>query len=258
MGFATVEGRNIHYQFPAQAEARVRQGHNVLMVHGAFDNHRVWMHQYAYLERDYTPLAIDLPGHGESQGPAIDDPARLREFIKAFVGVMDLAPFVFAGHSMGGSMALDYAIHHPEDVEGLILVGAGVEWEMPARDLELWKTDPDSAHSANIGLLVSKKTPRRIVDDYAKAACGPERRCLYSGLSELQQVRSRRPNWRDPDSGPRSVRRRGNVDRGFAADPRQCKMNTTFEMIPAAGHAVMIEQPALLNEAIGAYLASLS
>ena len=92
MGFVTVEGRNIHYQFPAQAEARVRQGHNVLMVHGAFDNHRVWMHQYAYLERDHTPLAIDLPGHGESQGPAIDDPARFREFMKAFVEVMDLAP----------------------------------------------------------------------------------------------------------------------------------------------------------------------
>ena len=35
-------------------------------------------------------------------------------------------------------------------------------------------------------------------------------------------------------------------------------MNTTFEIIPAAGHAVMIEQPALLNEAIGAYLATLS
>ena len=85
---------------------------------------------------------------------------------------MALAPFVFAGHSMGGSMALDYAIHYPEDVEGLILVGAGPEWEMPARDLELWKTDPDSAHSANIGLLVSKKTPKRIVEDYAKQLAG--------------------------------------------------------------------------------------
>ena len=61
MGFATVQGRNIHYQFPAQAEARVRQGHNVLMVHGAFDNHRVWMHQYAYLERDHTPWPSICP-----------------------------------------------------------------------------------------------------------------------------------------------------------------------------------------------------
>ena len=256
MGFATVEGRNIHYQFPAQAEARVRQGHNVLMVHGAFDNHRVWMHQYAYLERDHAPLAIDLPGHGDSQGPAIDDPARFREFIKAFVGVMDLAPFVFAGHSMGGSMALDYAIHYPEDVEGLILVGAGPEWEMPARDLELWKTDPDSAHSANIGLLVSKKTPKRIVDDYAKQLAGQSSEACIADYLNCNKY--------DLRGRIGEIRATALVAAGdeetWIEGSRQIHasvMNTTFEIIPAAGHAVMIEQPALLNDAIGAYLAKL-
>ena len=256
MGFVTVNGRNIHYQFPAPAEARVRQGRKVLMVHGAFDNHRVWRHQHAYLEREHTPLSIDLPGHGESQGPAIDDPALFREFIKAFVDVMDLPPFVFAGHSMGGSMALDYAIHHPEDVEGLILVGAGAQWDMPAEDLKLWKSDPDRAHRENIGLLVSRKTPGRIVDDYAKQLAGQgSEACIADFLNCDKYDLLRRIG---------EIRVPGLVAAGdeeeWIESSRQIHasdMNTTFEIVPAAGHAVMIEQPALLNEVIGAYLARL-
>ena len=168
-----------------------------------------------------------------------------------------MRPSSFAGHSMGGSMALDYAIHYPEDVEGLILVGAAPEWEMPARDLDVWKTDPDSAHEANIGLLVSRKTSRRIVDDYAKQLAGqtPEA-CIadyvncnkYDLLGRIGEIQvpalvaaGDEETWIE---GSRQI--------------HSSNMNTTFEIIPAAGHAVMIEQPTLLNDAIGAYLSTLS
>lgn len=256
MGFVTVEGRNIHYQFPSQAEARVRQGRNVLMVHGAVDNHLVWRYQHAYLEREHTPLSIDLPGHGESQGPPIDDPADFRHFIKAFVDVMDLAPFVFAGHSMGGSMALDYAIHHPEDVEGLIIVGGGAHWDMAPEDLEVWTSDPERAHRENVALLFSKKTSKRLVEEYAKQlAAQPPDACAadflncdrYDLLGQINQI-----------NVPTLVA--AGDEEEWLENSREIHasaMNTTFEIIPAAGHAVMIEQPTLLNEKIGAYLDSL-
>ena len=256
MGFVTVEGRNIHYQFPSQAEARVRQGRNVLMVHGAVDNHLVWRYQHAYLEREHTPLSIDLPGHGDSQGPPIDDPADFRHFIKAFVDVMDLAPFVFAGHSMGGSMALDYAIHHPEDVEGLIIVGGGAHWDMAPEDLEVWTSDPERAQRENVALLFSKKTSRRLVEEYAKQlAAQPPDACAadflncdrYDLLGQINQI-----------TIPTLVA--AGDEEEWLENSREIHasaMNTTFEIIPAAGHAVMIEQPTLLNEKIGAYLDSL-
>ena len=257
MGFVTIEGRNIHYQFPAQAEARVRQGHNVLMIHGAVDNHRVWRHQYAYLERGHTPLSIYLPAHGDSQGPPIDNPAEFRQFIKAFVDVMDLPPFVFAGHSMGGSMALDYAIHHPEDVEGLVIVGGGAHWDMSAEDLDVWTSDPERAQRENVALLFSKKTSKRLIGEYAKqlAAQGPEACAAdflncdrYDLLGQIAQIEV-----------PTLVA--AGDEEEWLENSREIHasaMNTTFEIIPAAGHAVMIEQPALLNEKIGAYLKSLS
>ncbi len=256
MGFATVEGRNVHYQFPSQAEARVRQGHNVLMVHGAVDNHLVWRYQHAYLEREHTPLSIDLPGHGESQGPPIDNPDDFRQFIKAFVDVMDLAPFVFAGHSMGGSMALDYAIHHPDDVKGLILVGAGAHWELSSEDLALWSTDPERAQRENAVLLFSKKTSRRLIEEYGKQlAAQPPDACIadfencdrYDLLDKIDQI------------SVHSLVVAGDEETWLenSREIHASAMNTTFEMVPAAGHAVMIEQPTLLNEKIGAYLNSL-
>ena len=257
MGFVTVEGRNIHYQFPSQAEARVRQGHNVLMVHGAVDNHLVWRYQHAYLEREHTPLSIDLPGHGDSQGPPIDDPAEFRQFIKAFVDIMDLPPFVFAGHSMGGSMALDYAIHHPDDITGLIIVGGGAHWDMSPEDLEVWTSDPERAQRENAALLFSKKTSRHLVEEYGKqlAAQGPDA-CIadfencdrYDLLDQINQIRL-----------PTLVV--AGDEETWLENSREIHasaMNTTFEIVPAAGHAVMIEQPTLLNEKIGAYLESLS
>ena len=257
MGFVTVEGRNIHYQFPAHAEARVRQGHNVLMVHGAVDNHLVWRYQHAYLERQHTPLSIDLPGHGESQGPPIDNPTEFRQFIKAFVDIMDLPPFVFAGHSMGGSMALDYTIHHPDDITGLIIVGGGAHWDMSPEDLEVWTSDPERAQRENAALLFSKKTSRRLVEEYGEqlAAQGPDA-CIadfencdkYDLLDQINQI-----------SVPTLVV--AGDEETWLENSREIHasaMNTTFEIIPAAGHAVMIEQPTLLNEKIGAYLESLS
>lgn len=253
MGFATVEGRNIHYEYPQTAEARVSQGCTVLMVHGAYDSHKVWRYQYSYLEREHSPLAIDLPGHGESQGPAINDPQGFREFIKAFVEVMDIAPFVFAGHSMGGSMALDYAIHHPEDLRGLIMVGSAPRWKMSAELIRMWKTDPEGARGKNIGLLFSKKTSRRLVEQYDRElSTTPAESCLadsencdaYDLEAQLGKIDlpalvicGDEEEWID---GSKLIHSR--------------MPHSTLEIVPAAGHAIMIEQPDKLNDAMGAYL----
>ncbi|MEE9198842.1 MAG: alpha/beta fold hydrolase [Dehalococcoidia bacterium] len=151
MGYVTIEGRNIHYQYPQEAETGVKKGHTVLFVHGAYDNLGVWSAQHRYLEREHTPLALDLPGHGDSQGPAINSSEGFREFIKALVDAMDLSPFVFAGHSMGGSMALDFALHYPETLKGIILVGAAPKWGMSPELIKVWRDDPEKARNRNIG-----------------------------------------------------------------------------------------------------------
>ncbi len=257
MGFATIDGRNINYAYPQEAESGAKQGHTVLMVHGAVDNHKVWASQHRYLEREHTPLSIDLPGHGESEGPPINNVADFRNFIKAIVDVMGLAPFVFGGHSMGGSMALDYAVHHPDDVEGLIIVGSSPDWDLSPDDLELWKTDPDSAARQNAGQLFSRKTSKRLVDSYSAqlsetpvdAAIADFEACDdYDLTKQIGQVKvpvlticGDEEAWLE---GSRRIHSR--------------VPGSTLEIVPAAGHAILVEQPDQVNDALNAYLGTLS
>ena len=256
MGYVTIEGRNIYYLYPQEAEAGVKKGHTVLLVHGAYDNHRVWSSQYQYLEREHAPISLDLPGHGESEGPAVDSSQDFREFIKAFADVMGLAPFVFAGHSMGGSMALDYALHYPETLKGIVAVGAAPKWDISSELIRMWKENPDEARDRNTSYLFSKKTPGHIIERYdkqlrassAQACLADSQACAtYDLEEELHRIElpclvicGDEEEWID---GSRSIHSR--------------LPHSTLEIVPAAGHAVLVEQPNWFNDALGAYLSTL-
>ena len=82
------------------------------------DNHAFWRYVYQHLEANYTPVAIDLPGHGRSEGPALQGASEYLAFFAELVAVLDLPHFVFCGHSMGGSMAVEFALHHADRLSG--------------------------------------------------------------------------------------------------------------------------------------------
>ena len=77
-------------------------------------------------------LALDLPGHGT--GPISDDPADYT-MSAAVAGVdaatADLDRFALVGYSMGGRVALHYALAHPSRVASLALIGARAEIDDP-------------------------------------------------------------------------------------------------------------------------------
>jgi pimeloyl-ACP methyl ester carboxylesterase len=100
-------------------------GHKTLvLVHGAGGNGLHWM--------DVTPpagwrlVAVDLPGHGKSEGEAkssIPEYAQwITELIHGFGGCD-----ILAGHSMGGAITMSVALSHPELLQGIILVGTGAK-----------------------------------------------------------------------------------------------------------------------------------
>jgi pimeloyl-ACP methyl ester carboxylesterase len=76
---------------------------------------------------DHRVISIDLPGHGLTSAPAGYEPAisNYVDVIGAFAASQHLARFVIAGNSMGGDIAWHYALAHPEQLDGLILVDAG-------------------------------------------------------------------------------------------------------------------------------------
>lgn len=108
----------------------------VLFCHGAGGSHRHWLNQVQGLAALAAPLAVDLPGHGASEGEPAAEIAVYREFLHRFSTALGLEKFFLAGHSMGGAVALDYALHHGSDLSGLILAGCGARLRVQPPFLE--------------------------------------------------------------------------------------------------------------------------
>ncbi len=127
-------------------------------VHWARGNYLIWKPQLQALARDHLPIGIDLPGHGDSEGPGSAEISEYSDFIKGVEDSPGLESFVKVGHSMGGSIGLDYALRY-SGVEALILVGAGADWDIDLDFVELFRTDFERAVREGLKMNFGKKTP---------------------------------------------------------------------------------------------------
>ncbi len=96
----------------------------LVLIHGAGGDHLSWPSQIRRLAgyRVYTP---DLSGHGKSRGHGLQRISAYAEIIIDWLNKLELPKVFLCGHSMGGGIALWIAVHHPERVRGLILIGTG-------------------------------------------------------------------------------------------------------------------------------------
>jgi alpha-beta hydrolase superfamily lysophospholipase len=82
-----------------------------------------------FVPRGYAVYAFDLRGHGRSQGQRghVDGWAEMRGDVRAFLDFVHQQepdpPVFLVGHSMGGLIALNYVLHHPEGLEGVVASG---------------------------------------------------------------------------------------------------------------------------------------
>jgi len=123
MGFVEIEGLRIHYAAPGDPSER--RGQRVLYVHGTGCNTRVWDEHLAAIADAHTPVAIDLPGHGESAGRGCRGVADYAHHVLELANALGWDRFVVAGHSMGGGIALDIALRHGDRLAGLMCIDTG-------------------------------------------------------------------------------------------------------------------------------------
>lgn len=102
------------------------RGPVILLVHGFGDNWGSWDGWAAALKDRYRVIRIDLPGHGLTRAPATTriDPEAFADLIAAFAVKTGLPKFAVAGNSLGGAVAWNLAVRHPERLRALILVDA--------------------------------------------------------------------------------------------------------------------------------------
>ena len=163
MPHVQVNGKQAFYASPRDVAGGERKGRTVLLVHGARSNHRIWAPQLQALAPWHTPIAMDLPGHGDSEGPGSTNVSEYRDFVKGLVDALGLDSFVIAGHSMGGSIALDYSLTYP-GVEAFIPVGSAAQWNIDDSYIDVYRKDPEKAVAESAARNFSKNTPRAIVE----------------------------------------------------------------------------------------------
>ena len=97
-----------------------------LVIHGAGGTHLDWPAEIRRMP-ELNALVVDLPGHGRSEGKGRATVSAYASDLLAFLDALKLKRVNLLGHSMGGAIAQTIALHHPERVQSLILVGTGAK-----------------------------------------------------------------------------------------------------------------------------------
>jgi len=101
----------------------------IVFVHGAGLDHSWWGLQSRYFGyHGFNVLAVDLPGHGRSEGPPLENIGAMADWVMRLLDAAKLSAASVVGHSMGSLVALECAARHPARVERIALIGAA--WPM--------------------------------------------------------------------------------------------------------------------------------
>lgn len=99
----------------------------LVFIHGAGADHSIWILQSRYFAyHDHNVLALDLPGHGRSEGEPLTSIADLADWLQRVLDAAGVARAALIGHSMGSLAALETAVRYPDRVSVLALLGTSV------------------------------------------------------------------------------------------------------------------------------------
>jgi len=228
----------------------------LLFIHGAGGTHRHWGHQLQGL-KGANRYAVDLPGHGRSEGAGQTSIKSYAELILQFLEEVSLTQVTLVGHSMGGAISQYLALEHAPRVERLVLVGTGARLRVLPGFLEGLLSDFPATVEAMLGWAYSSETPDGVIrlgqeewldndpqvvhDDFA--ACDE-----FDVMGRLSEVRC-----------PTLVVC-GEDDRlsppKYAHFLKDNIPGAKLALVPHAGHMVMLEQPEVVNQAIEEFLSA--
>ena len=126
----------------------------VVFIHGALHDHSVWtLLARWFAHHGHAVLAPDLPAHGRSAGPPLNDVQALADWTLNLLDAAGVAQARLVGHSMGSLIALEAAARAPRRVKQLVMIGTAYPMKVSqalldtARDAPLKAIDMVNAFS---------------------------------------------------------------------------------------------------------------
>jgi pimeloyl-ACP methyl ester carboxylesterase len=118
----------------------------VVFLHGALNDHSVWtLAARWFAHHGHGVLALDLPAHGRSAGPARESIEAMADWLLAVLDAAGVAAASLVGHSMGSLVALEAAARAPARVRHLVMVGTAYPMVVSPALLDTAADDPEAA-----------------------------------------------------------------------------------------------------------------
>jgi pimeloyl-ACP methyl ester carboxylesterase len=233
----------------------------IVFVHGAAHDHSVWALQSRYFaHHGRNVLALDLPGHGRSEGTPLATVGAIGEWLISVLDACDIAVVALAGHSLGSLAVLEAASLHPTRVTRIALLGPSVPMPVNETLLDAAKRDEHAAFemingwsfspadqlggnrqpgvwmAGNSMRLMERSRPGALYTDLA--ACS----CYADGLAAAGRLRCPAllvVGERDQMTLPKNAR-------ALAA----ALVDKRVVTVPDCGHSLMIEAPDAVLDAL--------
>lgn len=129
------------------------EGQPLVFIHSGLADSRMWAVQSWQFAQKYRVIRYDLRGFGRSSMPP--GPFSNRADLAGLLRYLSVERAVLVGSSMGGQLALDFALEYPEMVAALVLVGAGISGKPPSEFLmQQWQAIDAAAEAGDIAQAV--------------------------------------------------------------------------------------------------------
>jgi pimeloyl-ACP methyl ester carboxylesterase len=118
----------------------------IVFVHGAGLDHSSFGLQSRYFGyHGWNVVALDLPGHGRSEGPAFSAVGDMADWLARLLKRLDIQKACIVGHSMGALVALEFAARHPAAAERIACLGVAFPMRVSAEFLDAARNDDYAA-----------------------------------------------------------------------------------------------------------------
>jgi len=210
----------------------------------------------AQISAFFGSIALTFPGHG-IPGSA-SSIAEFADAVTADLEARGLHDVILCGFSMGAAVALELALRQHPRIKGLALMGAGARMRVAPAILQGLATDFESTSNVVAGYLFADPTPARIKHAVSMLRLTGREQALrdfhacdkFDAMERLGEIRLpviAITGEKDAMTPPKFAQ--------FLADRIP---GAKARIIPEAGHAVFMERPDQVNEALAAFVSDIS
>ena len=144
-----LENKNIHASDSGQGIDINKD--TIVFLHGSGLSHIVWsLAEQFFSSKNYNVLSIDLPGHGNSDGPCLDSIEKIADWMEKVFDTLKLKNLILVGHSQGCLEILEYSSRYKERLKKLVFVGGSNKMPVHPDLIEL----AQSGHSDAVKLMM--------------------------------------------------------------------------------------------------------